>query len=62
MIIEKDKFNFIKLNLLLAIREGKSKRNVDDLVSRLENILEVVNEADFFEKIETEIFGKEDIL
>lgn len=60
MNIEKDKFLFIRLNLMLAIREGKSKRDMDDTIGRMENILEVVNEVDFFNKMEEEFFDKKE--
>lgn len=60
MRIEKDQFTFIKLNLLLAIREAKSKRDIHDTIGRMENILKIVEEVDFFDNLENEIFGKKE--
>jgi hypothetical protein len=60
MQIEKYKFLFIRVNLLLALREAKSKRNIDDLIGRMENILEVVDEVNFFNQMEEEFFDKKE--
>jgi hypothetical protein len=61
MQIEKDKFLFIRLNLLLALREAKSKRDIDDVIRRLENITEVVDEVNFFNQMEEEFFKKGEV-
>jgi hypothetical protein len=61
MQIEKEKFLFLKINLMLCIRDiKKEKQNVDDLIGRMNNILEVVNEIEFFDNMEKEIFGKKE--
>lgn len=60
MNIDKQKFLFIRLNLLLAIREAKAHRNIDDIIGRMENIQEVVDEVDFFNKMEEEFFDKKE--
>ncbi len=57
MNIDKQQFTFIHLNLLLAIREAKAKRDIDDTIGRLENILDVVKELDFYDKVQMELFG-----
>lgn len=58
MRIENDKFLFIRLNLLLAVREAKAKRDIDDVIGRMESILDVVNEINFFDQMEKEFFNK----
>lgn len=60
MEIDKQQFIFIQLNLLLSIREAKKKRDLDDIIGRLENILNVVNEIEFFDKVQTELFGNQE--
>jgi hypothetical protein len=60
MTISHDKFLFIRLNLMLAVREAKAKRDMDDIIGRMESILEVVDEVNFFNRMEEEIFGKKD--
>lgn len=60
MKIEKDKFMMIRLNLMLALRWAKKNRDMDDTIGRLESIMEVVEEIDFFDKMEQEFFDKKD--